>query len=211
MFRVLKLMCFLMVFATSFIYAKSFDFDKTKVGTIPQGWISAITNLDQFPTWRVIKDSTAPSSNQVLSLINTDARGSEFNLCYTKKVNFLDGKISVMFKAKSGQEDEGGGIMWRVKDSGNYYVARFNPLEDNLCFYYVKNSYRRLLNSANIALDKNSWHSMKIIQNKSHYKIFLDGKKLLEGDDSTFNKSGGVGVWTKSDALTSFDNLKINH
>jgi len=165
------------------------DFDKN--------WIC---KTQQNQKWTVTK--------QTLTLLKTDAYGSHFNTCYSKDT-FLNGEISVDFRANSGREDQGGGIMWRVQNDNNYYVVRFNPLEDNLRVYYVKNSHRVLLKSADKKLDTKEWHTIKLIQNQNRYTIFLDGEKLLEGSDNTFTKAGGVGVWSKADALTSFKNLKV--
>jgi len=175
-----------------------------------QGWISAYTNItDSFPQWKITNSTSSSVSQYVFHLLKTDAHGSEFNLCYTNKIKFLNGAISIKFKADSGHEDQGGGIVWRVKDNNNYYVARYNPLEDNLCFYYVKNSHRRLLKSATVVLDKEHWHTMKILQHDNHYSLYLDSKNILQGDDSTFTNVGGIGIWTKADALTSFKDLKV--
>ena len=146
-----------------------------------------------------------------ISINSNDAkgRGLSYNFSYTKNISFLNGEISVEFKAISGEEDQGGGIMYRVVDDNNYYVVRFNPLEDNFRFYYVKNGYRSMMKSAKVHLDPSKYHTMQIIQNKSHYEAYIDGKKLLQGDDTTFTKAGGVGVWTKADAYTKFKNLEI--
>ena len=131
-----------------------------------------------------------------------------FNLCFTKELDFLNGTLSVKFRANSGHIDQGGGIMWRVQDKDNYYVARFNPLEDNFRFYIVHDGMRSELASADIKLIS-GWHSMKIVQKGAHFEGYLDGKKLLNLEDTQLQNSGGVGVWTKADALTSFDGLSI--
>jgi len=146
-----------------------------------------------------------------ISISHDDSKGmwNSFNFVYTKENLFLNGEISVDFKAISGEEDQGGGIMYRVIDDNNYYVARFNPLEDNFRFYYVKNGFRSMLKSAKVHLNSSKYHSMKIIQNKNHYEAYLDGKKFLDGYDDTFSKAGGVGVWSKADAYTKFRNLEI--
>ncbi len=133
-----------------------------------------------------------------------------FNLCFTKELNFLNGTISVKFKANSGYIDQGGGLMWRVQDNNNYYVARFNPLEDNFRFYIIHDGMRSELASAYIKLNS-GWHYMKIIQKGTHFEGYLDGTKLLNYNDTQLQKSGGIGVWTKADALTSFDNLTIDN
>lgn len=98
--------------------------------------------------------------------------------------------------------------MWRVQDSGNYYVARFNPLEDNFRFYIVENGLRKELASADVHLAK-GWQEMRIVQKGEVFAGYLDGKKLLEYKDSRLNKSGGAGLWTKADAATSFDDFSV--
>ena len=175
-----------------------------------KGWISAYTNIkNSAPRWEITNSKSDSISQYTFHLLKTDAHGSEFNLCYTNKIHFLNGTITVEFKADSGHEDQGGGIVYRVKDNNNYYVARYNPLENNLCFYYVKNSYRRLLMQERVILKDKQWHTMKIAQHGNHYAIYLDSKKILQGDNTIFPNAGGIGIWTKADALTSFKDLKV--
>ncbi len=186
-------------------------FEETAEGSLPNGWKVEATNpKGALATWMVATDDTAPSGKKVLALtkINHFWPGT-FNLCWSDGIKFKDGEITVKFKAISGKEDQGGGIMWRVKDKDNYYVARFNPLEDNFRIYYVKNARRRMIKSAKIRLDKQKWHTMKIVQKGNHYECYLNGKKLLSGKDDTFKNAGGVGLWTKADAVTRFDDLTI--
>ena len=157
-------------------------------------------------TWKVDKNS------KILSMIGSKKSffgfGNVFNLYFTKSINFKDGEITVEFKANSGDTDEGGGIMWRVQDKDNYYIARFNPLEDNFTYYKVIKGDRIELKNSDIKLSS-GWHKMKIIQKDTHFEGFLDGKKLLEFNDNSIQKSGGIGVWTKTDAKTSFKNLLV--
>ncbi|NPA94460.1 MAG: hypothetical protein GXO58_03420 [Thermodesulfobacteria bacterium] len=186
------------------------DFEKVDVGALPPGWkVEATGQYGPLATWQVQLDPSAPSGKKVLALSSTNHHsGSTFNLCWTDMVPFVDGSISVALRPISGRIDRGGGIMWRVQDKDNYYVARFNPLEDNFRIYYVKNGHRMMINSARVRLGP-GWHTMKIVQRGDEYKCFLDGKLYLEGRDSHFEKEGGVGLWTKADAVTSFDNFKV--
>lgn len=149
---------------------------------------------------------TQAEQGKVLSLQQKSGRA--FNLCYTKETQFSDGTVSVRFKANSGRIDQGGGIMWRVQDDDNYYVARFNPLEDNFRFYIVKNGNRREIASADLSLSR-GWHEMKIVQKGAQFEGNIDGKRYLQARDRRLTQSGGVGVWTKADALTSFDDLTV--
>ncbi len=187
------------------------DFENIPIGSLPEGWkVEATRKYGPLATWQVVKDNTAPSGEKVLALTKINhGSGSTFNLCWTNDVSFQDGTIEVMLKPVSGRIDQGGGIMWRVKDRNNYYVARFNPLEDNFRVYYVANGHRMMMNSARVSLPAGKWHSMKIVQKGDRYQCYLNGKKYLEGTDDHFQKAGGVGLWTKADAVTSFDNFKV--
>ncbi len=105
--------------------------------------------------------------------------------------------------------DQGGGPIWRVKDQNNYYIARWNPLENNFRVYYVKDGKRVQLDSADVDVSASEWHTIRIEHNGDQITGFLDGKELLEVTDSAFPEGGGVGLWTKADAASFFDDLVI--
>ena len=186
------------------IFAKEvkFDFENVKVGDVPQNWKCTYK-------WEVQQDTP---DNRVLSMVKNKRRflgySWGFNTCFTKNIKFYNGTISVDFRANSGKIDEGGGIMWRVQDKNNYYIVRFNPLEDNFTYYKVINGNRIELKNRDIKLTK-GWHTITIKQNGEKFEGYIDGKKLLSYKDKSIDKSGGVGLWTKTDAKTSFDNLTI--
>jgi len=187
----------------------SWNFDGNK--KLPAGWkVEATNQKGPLATWRVIKDRTAPSGENGLAMVSPNHDfGGTFNICWTKGVRFLDGAIEVNFKAVEGVEDQGGGVIWRVQDKENYYIARFNPLEDNFRVYYVRDGARKTLASKRIALTAGKWHSLKIVQQGNHFEGHLNGKKILDGTNDLFTKPGGVGLWTKADAVTSFDNFSV--
>ena len=187
------------------------SFDNVKTGQLPEGWkIEATNQKGPLATWKVIEDETAPSGNKVLAMTSPNHDfGGTFNLCWTNDIKFLNGEIKVMFKANTGIEDEGGGVIWRAKDKGDYYISRYNPLENNFRIYYVKDEARKILASARVKLPAGKWYELKIVQNGKHITGYLNGKKYLEVDDDTFPESGGVGLWTKADAVTSFDDFVV--
>ena len=196
---------------------EAWDFENVAIGGLPTGWQAEATNpKGRLETWEVVVDPSAPSPDHVLAMTRPGEsglfghRGELFNLCWTRSAMFRDGRIQVRFKAVSGSEDQGGGIMWRVRDKDNYYVARFNPLEDNFRLYSVHDGRRRTLAGARIALPAGKWHSMTIVQHGDHYAGYLNGKKLLEGESALFPEAGGVGVWTKADAVTEFDDFSVS-
>ena len=186
-------------------------FEDVAIGSVPEGWKVEATRQDgPLATWQVVEDKSAPSGHKVLGLVRVNHNsGSTFNLCWTDRVSFKDGTIEVWFKPIKGRIDQGGGIIWRVQDKDNYYIARFNPLEDNFRIYYVANGHRMMMNHAHVSLPAGKWHVMKIVQNGDEYECYLNGKKYLEGHNSHFKESGGVGLWTKADAVTSFDDFKV--
>jgi hypothetical protein len=180
---------------------------------LPAGWkVEATRQRGPLATWKIIQDKTAPSQKNALALVspNHDS-GSTFNLFWTKDIKFLNGEIEVSFKALKGVEDQGGGVVWRAQDKDNYYIARFNPLEDNFRIYTVHDGSRNTIASVNIALSADAWHSLKIVQQGHHFQGFLDGKKVLEGENDLFPQAGGVGLWTKADAATAFDNFSLRY
>jgi hypothetical protein len=178
---------------------------------LPAGWKAEGTNQKgPVATWKVIADPTAPSKPNVLSLTspNHDS-GSTFNICWTDRVRFKEGRIELSLKPNAGKEDQGGGPIWRVQDKDNYYICRANPLESNFRVYYVQNGSRHQLASADLAIAAGKWHTIAIEHRGEHIACWLDGAKLLDATDDHLPSAGGVGVWTKSDAASSFDDLKI--
>jgi hypothetical protein len=129
-------------------------------------------------------------------------------LAVAEETNFTDLEIKLKFKAVDGQEDQGGGPFWRYQDADNYYVCRANPLEDNFRFYKVVNGNRKQLASAKVKVPGKVWHSIKVKNIGNRVQCWLDGKLYLDLTDDTF-KSGKVGLWTKADAVTYFDDFKI--
>lgn len=187
------------------------DFENVETGKIPDGWkIEATNQRGPLATWQVVEDNTAPSGAKVLALTKTiHSFGGTFNLCWTRDIKFLDGEVSVMFKANRGIEDQGGGVIWRAKNKDNYYICRYNPLENNFRVYTVKEGARRMLASARIAIPAGEWHKLSITQQGKKITAALDDKKLLEVEDATFKSAGGVGLWVKADGITSFDDFEV--
>ena len=193
--------------------ASVWTFDDAEAGTLPAGWSVEGTNQrGEVATWMVRADTSAPSGANVLAL--TDAKegwGGTFNVCWTDEVAFKDGVIEVKVKAGTGREDQGGGPIWRIRDKDNYYIARWNPLEDNFRVYSVKDGSRKTLESARIEADPSKWHTIRIEHTGDEIRCYFDNEALEAVRDSTFPAAGGVGLWTKADAVTSFDDLEVEH
>lgn len=185
------------------------NFDDAKVGELPEGWkIDATHPGKRLAEWKVTSDASAPTKPNVLTL--TKPSDSTFNLCWANGVRFKDGTIEAKVRANTGEEDQGGGLIWRVRDGNNYYIARCNPLERNFRLYYVKDGRRHQLDNAKTDVKTGEWFVLKIAQKGDAITAWLNGLELLHAKDRTFSEEGGVGFWTKADAATSFDDLVIS-
>ncbi|MBI4231141.1 MAG: hypothetical protein HY608_09935 [Planctomycetes bacterium] len=160
-------------------------------------------------TWRVIRDDGAPSAPQVLAQTAANDGGT-FNLILAEGVSLRDLDLSVRMRAVGGEIDRGGGLVWRAADARNYYVARYNPLESNYRVYYVRDGRRTQLASADVETDGTAWHVLRVRMEGDHIECFLDGVRHLDVRDGTFAGAGTVGLWTKADAQTRFDNLEAS-
>jgi hypothetical protein len=182
--------------------AETISFDKDPVGSLPAGWVAGVTGRGA-PKWAIETDRTAPSAPNVLKQSGSGA----FPWCVKKDVSLTDGTVQVKFKPISGSEDAAGGLVWRWKDGDNYYVARANALENNVSLYYTENGHRSTIKYVNAPVAKNQWHTLRVEFSGRRIKVALDGKSYIELDDDHIVGPGAVGVWTKADSVTSFDDF----
>lgn len=186
------------------------SFEDAVVGKLPKGWSSGKTGKGAGSLWKVLEDSTAPSGTHVLAQTSSNGPSRLFNLCVCNEATFTDVEITVSFKAVEGEIDRGGGPVWRYQDENNYYIARMNPLEDNFRLYKVVDGRRRQLDSSKVKGAAGKWHKIRIVQKGNHIQCYFNGKLHLDVKDDTFADKGKVGLWTKADAVTSFDELKVH-
>jgi hypothetical protein len=179
--------------------------------SVPAGWKAAQTHEGKGSVWKVAADDTAPSKSGLVLAQTAESPSAVFNLCVATDTSYKDVEVRVAFKAVRGKKDQGGGIVWRYQDANNYYVARMNPLEDNYRVYKVVAGKRiQLGTKEDLKVPEGEWHTLKIKMVGDHIECFLDGKKLLDVRDDTIPKAGQVGLWTKADAQTYFDNFVVS-
>jgi hypothetical protein len=184
------------------------DFEAATVGSVPTGWTVAKTGTGEGSVWAVVEDKSAPKGLKVLAQ-TAESPGPMFNLCVADDTNFKDLEVTVAFKAVKGKKDQGGGIVWRYKDENNYYIARFNPLEDNYRLYKVVDGKRiQLATKEELKAPAGEWHTLTVQMKGDEIVCLLNGKKHLEAKDDAFTKAGKVGLWTKADAQTYFDDFQ---
>ena len=183
-------------------HAEVVNFDTDPVGTVPKGWIAGVTGRGA-PRWAVEADRTAPSAPNVLK----QSGAGDFPWCVMRDKSLADGFVEVKFKPTSGRDDQAGGLIWRWKDGDNYYVARANALENNVSLYYTEKGSRKTIKYVNAPVPGNMWHTLRAEFRDKHIRILLDGKAYIELDDAHIAGAGAVGVWTKADSITLFDDF----
>jgi hypothetical protein len=187
---------------TNAAWAQTINFDDATPGKAPSGWTATKTGKGEA-RWTIEKDDTAPSQPNVLK----QSGEATYPVCLKNDTSVRDGFVEVKFKSISGKEDQAGGVVWRVKDADNYYVARANALEDNVTIYHTVNGKRTEKKRTEMKVASREWHTLRVDFSGNHFTVTFDGKKAIEWDDQTFTESGMVGVWTKADSVTLFDDF----
>src|SRR5262245_36495531 len=183
-------------------HAQTENFDAVKPGALPAGWEAGVTGSGD-PRWAVDNDSSAPSAPHVLQ---QTGKGT-FPWCVKKDVALDTGFVEVKFKPMRGKEDQAGGLVWRWKDRDNYYVARANALENNVSVYYTARGRRNTIKYVDAPVAGNAWHTLRVDFAGKRVKVALDGKTYIDLEDDHIAGAGAVGVWTKADSVTAFDDF----
>ena len=184
------------------VLAETVGFDQDSAGSLPAGWVCGVTGRGS-PKWAVEAESTAPSKPNVLK---QSGQGT-FPWCARKDASVADGSVEVKFKPMEGKEDRAGGIIWRFKDGDNYYVARANALENNVSLYHTTRGSRHTIKYVDAPVAANQWHTLRVEFAGKHIKVSLDGKQYIDLEDDHISGAGAVGVWTKADSVTAFDDF----
>src|SRR6266567_180028 len=186
-----------------------YSFDNDAHGQLPAKFHGAKTGGGTQEKWVVTADPTAPSRPNVVAQTSTDQTDYRFPLLIADEGSFLDLDLSVKFKAVSGSVDRAGGLVFRLKDANNYYIVRANALENNYRLYRVVNGWRSQFAGANFKVTSGEWHELRVEAMGDKITCYYDGSKKIESTDGTFKDAGKVGLWTKADSVTSFDDLKV--
>ena len=177
---------------------KTWTFDDDQTGAIAKGF------TNEAGEWKVVESDSGKALAQTAS-----SPGPFFNVTLIDGTNAKDVDLTVKLKAVEGQRDQGGGLVWRAKDAKNYYIARYNHLEDNYRVYKVVDGRRsQPFQNADIK-HHDGWTTLRVTMKGDHIVCYLDGKKYLDVHDSTFPEAGKIGLWSKADARSQFDELTL--
>ncbi len=182
--------------------AQTVNFDDARPDEVPAGWTTTKTG-NGMPKWTVVKDASAPSKSQVLKQSGEAA----YPVALKDDTNLKDGFVEVKFKTVSGEEDQAGGVIWRARDADNYYIARANALEGNVRIYHFVQGKRTQFKGVNVPVAANQWHTLRVNFSGNRFAVLFNGKELFMAEDETLKEAGKVGVWTKADSVTLFDDF----
>jgi len=191
----------------SIAWAGTDNFDDTKPGPLPTHWNGKWTGTqtgDGTAKWMIEKDESAPSKPNVLKQ-NGEA---EYPVALRNDTALTDGFVEVKFKPVAGKEDQAGGVIWRAKDANNYYIARANALEDNVTIYHTISGRRASFKSIRTKVAPAVWHTLRVDFKGNQFTVTFDGRKVIEASDDSITAAGKVGVWTKADSVTLFDDFR---
>jgi hypothetical protein len=200
--KTLNTFLFMTALTTSTALAQTVHFDEATTGQLPAGWTGTKTG-DGKPNWTIEKDDTAPSKPNVLK----QSGEADYPVAVKNDSNIKDGFVEVKFKPVSGKEDQAAGVVWRYQDANNYYIARANALEGNVRIYHFVNGKRTQFKGVKIDVPTGQWQSLRVEFSGDASKVIFNGKPLFDATDTTIKSAGKVGVWTKADSVTLFDDF----
>jgi len=191
-----------MVANCAFTQAATEGFDTLAVGDAPGGWQCGVSGRGD-PKWLVEPDQTAPSKPNVLK---QSGQGT-FPWCTKNGASLKDGFVEVKFKSIAGREDQAGGVVWRFTSPRSFYVARANALENNVSLYYMWLGLRRTIQYVDAPVPARQWNTLRVKFVGENIKVLLNGKTYIDVRDDHISGTGQVGIWTKADSVTAFDDF----
>jgi hypothetical protein len=194
--------------------SRTVDFSQDTVDQPPKGFAFGQTaGVGRPGRWVVQTDG----SNKVLAQTDADSTRSRFPVAVLSDLTTTDADVSVRFKPISGRVDQAAGLVWRYQDQDNYYIVRANALEDNVVLYKVEGGKRTDLPvkgegrtyGKKSEVPAGQWSTLRVVANGPLFEVYFNDSKLYEVEDRTFSSAGKVGVWTKADSVTQFDDLTV--
>jgi hypothetical protein len=215
----MKTLSWLITLALASSVTETLTFDRATFGRTPAGWTAVGSGPASAEAWKIIKDPSAPTQPYVLAHEPQNGAGGDIpRMAILQGPVCRDGEISVKFKPVAGKQDQDAGLVWRYRDPNNYYVVRADAQEKNVAMYRVVNGKPiplapRGRHAGSYAVrhlvSPNTWGILKVVFKGPAYSVYYDHRRILQVDDASYTGPGKVGVWTRSDSLTYFDNFHV--
>jgi hypothetical protein len=213
----MKRLTLALVLASPPLLAEVSDFEAAELGAPPPGWTITMTHEGGAPRWAIEQDVSSPAGPRVLAQLSDDPTSGRFPLAIYAAVETTNGAVSVRFKPISGGVDQAAGIVWRYRDENNYYIVRANARENNVVLYKVEEGRRTSLGpigrpddyGVKHTVPAQQWSTLGVAFRGTRFAVSFNGDALFEVEDSTFAGAGRVGLWTKADSVTYFDDFEV--
>ena len=185
------------------------DFEHFETGPVPKDFTPFLEGLGKESAWQIKSEPSALSGTKVLAQTSYDQIDNRFPILVYNDVTAKNVRVAVQFKTLSGKIDQAAGIIFRFQDPDHFYVVRANALEDTMQLYRVVEGMHHVVTSKNIHVESGKWHSLDVMIDDVHVTVFFDGQQLFDVRDETFPTAGKIGLLTKSDGVTLFDDLQV--
>jgi hypothetical protein len=188
---------------------KTWNFDLVSSGTLPDGFrLGQLYDGRPAGDWQVLETTDAVSAPHVLAQLSDKGAEHAYKMVLIDGTESSDLELSVSFRAVGGKGDMGGGLIWRAADDRNYYLTRGNPLEQNIRLYRVEKGVRKMIANHDQTIDVRKWHRLRVITQGCQIQVFYDDVQVFDQCDRSLS-TGKIGLWTKSDAVSYFDDLQL--
>jgi hypothetical protein len=192
-------------------------FIKTPWGrNLADGWrVDFVDSIDSDVVWSLAVDSTSPSKAEYVLAQIAGASDSSIHACLAERsvdirTTPLNVEISVSIKALAGDREQGGGIVWQYLGPGNYYAAGLNVLDGSLRLFKVLDGNRvELACKRGLDVSVDEWHRLTVQHVGAKIWCALDESRCLEVADASITNQGTFGLWTRADAKTHFDGVRV--
>jgi hypothetical protein len=188
----------------------TWDFETDAVGRAPAGFSFERTGSGRPGRWSVVVDKDDSRAGRVLSQLDDDSTSYRFPVAIAETVSLRDLRLTVRCKPVSGKVDQACGLVFRHQDQNNYYVVRANALENNVRLYYVKNGNRQQFAGWDGPVASGVWHEITVQAQGERFEVYWNGQKIITAADKNFLNPGKIGMWTKADSVTYFDDLRVD-
>jgi hypothetical protein len=213
--KMFLLLAVLVMSVAAHAQVRKVDFEQDAVGQPPQGFVFGLTGKVGAPGRWVVQQE---AGGRYLAQLDADRTNARFPVAVLSDISAADVDLSVKFKPVSGRVDQAGGLVWRFQDEDNYYLVRANALEDNVVAYKVHNGRRTDLPvkgegrtyGKKTEVPSGLWSTLRLTATGSTFSVYFNGSRLYDVEDPTFTRAGRVGLWTKADSVTYFDDLTVN-
>ena len=185
------------------------DFEHFETGPVPKDFTSFLGGVGKYSAWQIKSEPSALSGTKVLAQTSYDQIDNRFPMLVYNDITAKNVRVAVQFKTLSGKIDQEAGIIVRFQDPNHFYVVRANALEDTVQLYRVVEGVHHVVTSKNVQVESGKWHPLDIMIDDVHVTVFFDGQQLFDVRDDTFPTAGKIGLLTKSDGVTLFDDLQV--